>query len=80
MGGLTQGASLRVTDGNRMYTLDVLEVKGKPGSSIRDDSNGKAVAIGLMECPIEFAPPKDQVVEKKGKPQPADAMKGESFG
>ena len=78
MGGLTQGASLRVTDGNRMYTLDVLEVKGKPGSSIRDDSNGKAVAIGLMECPIEFAPPKDHMHEKKTNGKAAEGGGQES--
>ena len=73
MGGLTMGASVRVSDGKRTYTLDVLEVRGKPGSSVRDDSNGRAVAIGLMECPIEFAEPKDLI-----KPKKAGAAAGEA--
>ena len=68
MGGLTQGASIRVTDGKKTYALDVLEVRGKPGPGVRDDSNGKGVAIGLMECPIEFAEPKDLVKKKPPKP------------
>jgi ubiquitin fusion degradation protein 1 len=73
LGGLTQGSYVRVSDGQRTYTLDVLEVRGKPiPSSQRDDSNGKAVSIGLLECPIEFAEPKD-VVKKASKPNPSPA-------
>ena len=73
LGGLTQGSYVRVSDGQRTYTLDVLEVRGKPiPSSQRDDSNGKAVSIGLLECPIEFAEPKD-VVKKARKPNPSPA-------
>ena len=63
MGGLTQGSFIRVSDGKRTYTLDVLEVRGKVTE--RDDSNGKGVAIGLFECPVEFAEPKDIVSKKK---------------
>jgi hypothetical protein len=65
MGGLTQGSFIRVSDGKRTYTLDVLEVRGKVTE--RDDSNGKGVAIGLFECPVEFAEPKDIVSKKKKK-------------
>jgi ubiquitin fusion degradation protein 1 len=67
MGGLTQGSYVRVSDGRRTYTLDVLEVRGKP-SQLHDDSNGMAVAIGTFECPVEFAEPKDLVKKKKKKP------------
>ena len=60
LGGLTEGSYVRVSDGKRTYTLDVLEVRGKPmPPDQRDDSNSRAVSIGLLECPIEFAEPKD---------------------
>jgi len=72
LGGLTQGSYVRVSDGKKTYTLDVLEVRGKPmASGLADDSGGKAVSIGLMECPIEFAEPKD--IAKKAKKKPAAA-------
>ena len=77
MGGLTMGASIRVTDGKRTYLLDVLEVRGKSTSNVRDDSNGRGVAIGLMECPIEFDEPKDLV---KKKPKKATAEEGGADG
>lgn len=38
---------VRVTDGRKVYNLDVLEVKGKEGG--RDDTNGRAVDLGLCE-------------------------------
>lgn len=41
---LTAGSTVRVTDGKRVYSLDVIEVKGKEGA--RDDSNGRAVDLG----------------------------------
>lgn len=44
---LTAGSTVRVTDGKRVYSLDVIEVQGKPGS--RDESNGKAVDLGDAE-------------------------------
>jgi len=71
MGGLTQGSSIRVSDGKKTYTLDVLEVQGK--LTDRDDSNGKGVAIGLFECPVEFAEPKD-LMSKKKQEQQKEAM------
>ena len=40
---LTAGSTVRVTDGKRVYSLDVIEVKGKEGA--RDDSNGRAVDL-----------------------------------
>jgi len=70
LGGLTQGSYVRVSDGQKTYTLDVLEVKGKPmPAGAHDDSNGKAVSIGLLECPIEFAEPKD--ISKKATEEDA---------
>ena len=66
LGGLTQGSYVRVSDGKRTYTLDVLEVRGKPMPPAQcDDSGGRAVSIGLLECPIDFAEPKD--ISKKAK-------------
>ena len=73
MGGLTQGAAIRVSDGKKTYTLDVLEVRGK--ATDRDDSNGKGVAIGLFECPVEFAEPKDIMTKKKKQQQQREAAK-----
>lgn len=77
LGGLTQGSYVRVSDGQRTYALDVLEVRGKPMSA-RDDSNGKAVSIGLLECPIEFETPKDVALkETKKRQQAANAAQQE---
>ena len=56
---------IRVSDGQRTYTLDVLEVKGKampPGQ--RDDSNGRAVAIGLLRSPAELHALQEGVVPR----------------
>jgi len=72
-GGLTQGSAVRVTDGQRTYMLDVVEVRGKPCA--RDDSNGRGVSIGLLECPVEFAEPKDLLAKKAKK-----AKKGRGGG
>lgn len=74
MGGLTQGSYVRVTDGQRSYTLDVVEVQGKTmAQGTRDDSNGRAVSIGLLECPVEFEEPKDIQSKKKKKAKQAAA-------
>jgi len=71
LGGLTKGSYVRVSDGRRTYTLDVLDVRGKPmPPQQRDDSQGKAVSIGLLECPIEFAEPKDIAAKAKKPPPP----------
>ena len=52
------GSVVRVTDGQRTYMLDVVEVRGKP--SARDDSNGRGVSIGLLEGAIAlFKPPSE---------------------
>ena len=73
LGGRTQGAFVRVTDGRQTYNLDVLEVKGKamPAGEY-DDSRGKAVAIGIFECPVEFAEPKDMAKKKKKSKKAGD--------
>ena len=53
---LTAGSAVRVTDGRRVYNLDVLEVRGKENQ--RDDSNGLAVDLGLCELAFDIVPPK----------------------
>ena len=67
MAALTQGSTVRVTDGRRTYNLDVLEVKGKampPG--VRDDSDGRAVDLVLAELVTDFEAAKDTLRKKKG--------------
>ncbi|KAL1527770.1 hypothetical protein AB1Y20_009155 [Prymnesium parvum] len=59
---LTAGSTVRVTDGKRIYSLDVIEVSGKAGA--RDDSNGRAVDLGLCELAFELLPPKDTLKSK----------------
>lgn len=77
---LTEGCTIRVTDGKKVYPLDVLEVKGKAlKGGERDDSRGRAIDLAWSEIAIDFEPPKDLV--KKQKPSAADeggdAAKGE---
>ena len=74
MAALTQGSTVRVTDGRRTYNLDVLEVKGKampPG--VRDDSDGRAVDLVLAELVTDFEAAKDTLRKKKGGKAPAKA-------
>jgi ubiquitin fusion degradation protein 1 len=69
---LTEGCTIRVTDGKKVYPLDVLEVKGKAlKGGERDDSRGRAIDLAWSEIAIDFEPPKDLV--KKQKPSAADA-------
>tara|TARA_B100000513_G_scaffold161559_1_gene78476 strand:- start:3116 stop:4282 length:1167 start_codon:yes stop_codon:yes gene_type:complete len=75
---LTEGCTIRVTDGKKVYPLDVLEVKGKAlKGGERDDSRGRAIDLAWSEIAIDFEPPKDLV--KKQKPSAADegGAKGE---
>ena len=68
---LTEGCTIRVTDGKKVYPLDVLEVKGKAlKGGERDDSRGRAIDLAWSEIAIDFEPPKDLV--KKQKPSAAD--------
>ena len=58
---LTAGSTIRVTDGKRIYYLDVLEVRAKAGAAVaRDESKGRAIDLTMVELSVDFQPPKDQ--------------------